>query len=48
MDAAIVRLMMWMTMYILKIDTTSKVGDMVKVRILQGFTEDLVGELADV
>ena len=29
-------------------DTTSKVGDMVKVRILQGFTEDLVGELADV
>ncbi|WP_295915765.1 30S ribosomal protein S12 methylthiotransferase RimO [Anaerovibrio lipolyticus] len=28
-------------------DTTSKVGDMVKVRILQGFTEDLVGELAE-
>lgn len=26
-------------------DTTSKVGDVVKVRILQGFTEDLVGEL---
>ena len=28
-------------------DTTSKVGDIVKVRILQGFTEDLVGELAE-
>ena len=28
-------------------DTASKVGDMVRVRILQGFTEDLVGELAD-
>ncbi|WP_027405705.1 30S ribosomal protein S12 methylthiotransferase RimO [Anaerovibrio sp. RM50] len=28
-------------------DTTSQVGDMVKVRILQGFTEDLVGELAE-
>ena len=28
-------------------DTKSQVGDMVKVRILQGFTEDLVGELAD-
>ena len=26
-------------------DRTSQVGDMVKVRILQGFTEDLVGEL---
>lgn len=28
-------------------DTASQVGDMVRVRILQGFTEDLVGELAD-
>ena len=28
-------------------DTTSKIGDVVKVRILQGFTEDLVGELAE-
>ena len=28
-------------------DTTSQVGDLVKVRILQGFTEDLVGELAE-
>lgn len=28
-------------------DTTSKVGEIVKVRILQGFTEDLVGELAE-
>lgn len=28
-------------------DTTSEVGDIVKVRILQGFTEDLVGELAE-
>lgn len=27
-------------------DTESQVGDMVKVRILQGFTEDMVGELA--
>lgn len=26
-------------------DTTSQIGDVVKVRILQGFTEDLVGEL---
>lgn len=26
-------------------DTESQVGDMVKVRILQGFTEDMVGEL---
>lgn len=28
-------------------DTESQVGDVVKVRILQGFTEDLVGELAE-
>ncbi len=28
-------------------DTKSQVGDVVKVRILQGFTEDLVGELAE-
>ena len=28
-------------------DTTSKIGDVVKVRILQGFTEDLVGERAE-
>ncbi|ORU01342.1 Ribosomal protein S12p Asp88 methylthiotransferase [Anaerovibrio sp. JC8] len=28
-------------------DETSQVGDVVKVRILQGFTEDLVGELVD-
>jgi len=28
-------------------DTQSQVGEMVKVRILQGFTEDLVGELVE-
>ena len=28
-------------------DSTSQVGDMVQVRILQGFTEDLVGELVE-
>lgn len=28
-------------------DTTSQVGDIVNVRILQGFTEDLVGELEE-
>lgn len=28
-------------------DTTSQIGDIVRVRILQGFTEDLVGELED-
>ena len=44
MAALIVRLMMDDSIYI-EDDRTSQVGDMVKVRILQGFTEDLVGEL---